>query len=101
MWAGDVDFSCQLQAPAACSRVQAGTGLPWGSDPEGKPRGFHRKLTGLREIFNQGRLPLIHRAGYQNWSRSHFYGSDIWSPANPANSTEGGWVGRYLAALPS
>jgi uncharacterized protein (DUF1501 family) len=72
-----------------------------GSDASGKPLGLHPKLTGLRDIFNQGRLALIQRVGYQNSSRSHFSGTDIWSTANPANGQGPGWVGRYLSTLAS
>src|SRR5205814_8536687 len=36
---------------------------------------------------------------YENSSRSHFFGTDIWSTANPANSQGTGWVGRYLSTL--
>jgi uncharacterized protein (DUF1501 family) len=80
--------------------IPAGTVLQIGSDSSGKPLGLHPKLTGLKDIFNQGRLALIQRVGYENSSRSHFSGTDIWSTANPANTTGSGWVGRYLAALP-
>jgi uncharacterized protein (DUF1501 family) len=52
-------------------------------------------------MFNEGALALIQRTGYDNQSRSHFQGTDIWSTANPGNSTGLGWVGRYLDSLPS
>ena len=81
--------------------VPAGTVLQIGTDPSGKPLGLHPKLTGLRDIFNQGRLALIQRVGYENSSRSHFSGTDIWSTANPPNTIGSGWVGRYLATLPA
>jgi uncharacterized protein (DUF1501 family) len=80
--------------------IPAGTVLQVGSDSSGRPLGLHPKLTGLRDIFNQGRLALIQRVGYENSSRSHFSGTDIWSTANPPNTTGSGWVGRYLASLP-
>ena len=80
--------------------IPAGTVLQIGSDASGKPLGLHPKLTGLRDIFNQGRLAMIQRVGYENSSRSHFSGTDIWSTANPSNASGSGWVGRYLAALP-
>jgi len=80
--------------------IAAGSVLQIGSDASGKPLGLHPKLTGLRDIFNQGRLALIQRVGYENSSRSHFSGTDIWSTANPSNASGSGWVGRYLAALP-
>ena len=80
--------------------IPAGTLLQVGSDSSGKPLGLHPRLTGMLDIFNQGRLALIQRVGYANSSRSHFQGTDIWSTANPANSQGPGWVGRYLATLP-
>jgi len=81
--------------------IPAGTVLQIGTDPSGKPLGLHPKLTGLRDIFNQGRLALIQRVGYENSSRSHFSGTDIWSTANPPNTVGNGWVGRYLSTLPA
>ena len=79
--------------PARCCR--------WGRDSSGKALGLHPKLTGLRDIFNQGRLAIIQRAGYENSSRSHFSGTDIWSTANPPNTQGAGWMGRYLSTLKS
>jgi uncharacterized protein (DUF1501 family) len=80
--------------------IPAGSVLQVGSDSSGNALGLHPKLTGLKDIFNQGRLALIQRVGYENSSRSHFFGTDIWSTANPSNSAGNGWVGRYLATLP-
>jgi uncharacterized protein (DUF1501 family) len=80
--------------------IPAGTVLQIGSDSSGKPLGLHPKLTGLKDIFNQGRLAVIQRVGYENSSRSHFTGTDIWSTANPSNASGNGWVGRYLSTLP-
>jgi uncharacterized protein (DUF1501 family) len=80
--------------------IPAGTVLQIGSDSSGTPLGLHPKLAGLRDIFNQGRLALIQRVGYENSSRSHFSGTDIWSTANPPNTVGSGWVGRYLSTLP-
>ena len=56
---------------------------------------------GLKQIFDQGRLAFVQRTGYENQSRSHFTGTDIWSTADPTNSQGLGWVGRYLDSLPS
>lgn len=81
--------------------IPAGNVLQIGTDSSGKPLGLHPRLTGLRQIFNEGRLAVIQRTGYQNSSRSHFLGTDIWSTANPANSMGAGWLGRYLDTLPA
>jgi len=79
--------------------VPAGQVLQIGSDSSGKALGLHPKLTGLKEIFNQGRLALIQRVGYENSSRSHFSGTDIWSTATPGSVQGAGWLGRYLSTL--
>jgi len=79
--------------------IPGGTVLQIGSDASGKALGLHPRLTGLRDIFNQGRLAFIQRVGYQNSSRSHFTGTDIWSVGNPPSSQGSGWIGRYLSTL--
>lgn len=81
--------------------VPAGSVLQIGGDSSGKPLGLHPRLSGLRQIYDQGRLALIQRTGYPNSSRSHFLGTDIWSTANPADTIGEGWLGRYLETLPS
>ena len=81
--------------------VPAGQVLQVGTDSSGVALGLHPRLTGLRDIFNQGRLAFVQRTGYENQTRSHFLGTDIWSTADPNNSTGLGWVGRYLDSLPS
>jgi uncharacterized protein (DUF1501 family) len=81
--------------------VPAGNVLQVGTDPSGVPLGLHPRLTGLRQMFNEGALALIQRTGYANQSRSHFQGTDIWATASPGNPAGLGWVGRYLDTLPS
>ena len=81
--------------------VPAGQVLQIGTDSSRAALGLHPRLTGLKQIFDQGRLALIQRTGYENQSRSHFLGTDIWSTADPNNSQALGWVGRYLDSLPS
>jgi uncharacterized protein (DUF1501 family) len=81
--------------------VPAGQVLQIGSDSSNVALGLHPRLTGLKQIFDQGRLAFVQRTGYPNQSRSHFQGVDIWSTADPVNSSGLGWVGRYLDSLPS
>jgi uncharacterized protein (DUF1501 family) len=81
--------------------IPAGQVLQIGADSSKVALGLHPRLTGLKQIFDQGRLALVQRTGYPNQSRSHFQGVDIWSTADPANSSGLGWVGRYLDSLPS
>ena len=81
--------------------IPAGQVLQIGSDRQGNTLGLHPRLTGLRDIFNDGRLAVIQRAGYNNSSRSHFQGTDIWGTGDPNAPTSIGWLGRYLDTLPS
>ena len=81
--------------------VPAGQVIQIGSDSSNVALGLHPRLTGLKQIFDAGRLALIQRTGYENQTRSHFLGTDIWSTADPGNSSGLGWVGRYLDSLPS
>lgn len=76
--------------------VPAGQVLQLGTDSAGKAIGLHPRLTGLRDIFNEGRLAIVQRTGYENSSRSHFQGTDIWGTADPRTTSGTGWLGRYL-----
>jgi uncharacterized protein (DUF1501 family) len=80
--------------------IPAGQVLQVGADPAGRALGLHPRLGGLVNIFNEGRLALVQRTGYENSSRSHFEATDIWGTANPRSSTGSGWLGRYLDTLP-
>ncbi len=81
--------------------IPAANVLQIGSDRAGRALGLHPRLSGLRSIFDGGRLAIIQRTGYTNSSRSHFQGTDIWSSGDPSSPQGTGWLGRYLDTLPS
>src|SRR5688572_10855990 len=81
--------------------IPAANVLQVGTDASGVALGLNPRLTGLRTIFNSGRLALIQRTGYTNSSRSHFLGTDIWSTGDPQSPQGTGWLGRYLDQLPA
>jgi uncharacterized protein (DUF1501 family) len=81
--------------------IPAANVLQIGTDSGGHPLGLHPRLTGLRSIFNAGRVAILQRTGYANSSRSHFEGTDIWSTGDPSSPTGFGWLGRYLDRLPA
>jgi uncharacterized protein (DUF1501 family) len=80
--------------------IPAANVLQIGTDSAGNALGLNPRLTGLRSIFDSGRLALIQRTGYANSSRSHFQGTDIWATANTSNTQGPGWLGRYLDTIP-
>ena len=81
--------------------VPSGSVLQIGTDSAGTALGLHPALTGLKSIYDAGRLAIVQRTGYPDASRSHFRGTDILSTANPASAQGPGWLGRYLDTLPS
>ena len=99
--AGPVQRPVLLQPPADDRRAGGHTCCRSAPTASRVALGLHPRLTGLKQIFDQGRLALIQRTGYENQSRSHFQGTDIWSTADPEQLAGLGWVGRYLDSLPS
>jgi uncharacterized protein (DUF1501 family) len=81
--------------------IPAATVLQVGSDRAGNALGLNPRLSGLKAMFDSGRVAFIQRTGYPNSSRSHFQGTDIWSTADPRSPQGPGWLGRYLDLLPS
>lgn len=60
--------------------------------------GFHPAAKGLKQMYDQGRLAVLHAVGYPNHNRSHFRSTDIWSTAEPGRVAQTGWLGRYFDA---
>lgn len=59
--------------------------------------GLHPKLAGLKSLYDEGALAILHGVGYPNPNRSHFRSTEIWATASDANSNESyGWIGRYF-----
>lgn len=59
--------------------------------------GLHPAMTGFQQLFQDGKLSVVHSVGYPNQNRSHFRSTDIWQSASSANEyVNTGWVGRYL-----
>ncbi|MBI5092708.1 MAG: DUF1501 domain-containing protein [Candidatus Hydrogenedentes bacterium] len=63
--------------------------------------GFFRlnpRLAKLLELYANGALAIVHGAGSEDTSRSHFEAQDF---MEHGGVVAGGWVGRYLRARPS
>jgi uncharacterized protein (DUF1501 family) len=57
---------------------------------------FHPSAPGLKKLFDDGHLAVIHSVGYPNPNRSHFRSTDIWATAEPERVGHTGWLGRYF-----
>ena len=59
--------------------------------------GLHPAMTGLQNLFNEGKLSVIQSVGYPSPNFSHFRATDIWMSATDSNQVvNSGWAGRYL-----
>ncbi len=62
--------------------------------------GFHPAMTGLQNMFNEGKVSVVQSVGYPNPDFSHFRATDIWmsgdNTADRFRRVKTGWMGRYL-----
>jgi len=59
--------------------------------------GFHPNLTGLKDLFDDGKLGIVQSVGYPDQNRSHFRSLEIYAAGSPADEFwNTGWAGRYL-----
>jgi uncharacterized protein (DUF1501 family) len=61
--------------------------------------GLHPSMGPLRNMYNQGRMAIIHGVGYPNSVRSHFRSMDIWHTCEPDKTGTEGWLGLATRAL--
>lgn len=58
---------------------------------------FHPTMTGMKSLFDDGRMSVVQAVGYPNQNRSHFRSTDIWTSGSPADEQwTTGWLGRYF-----
>jgi len=70
--------------------------------PLGGPHYLHPALTGLKELFDDGRLAVLQGIGYRSPDRSHFRSMDIWDSAvDDRIERRTGWIGRALSNEPT
>ena len=53
----------------------------------------------LKELYDQGKVAIIHGAGYADSPRSHFRSMDIWHTCEPDKVGTEGWAGRLAREL--
>jgi len=63
--------------------------------------GLSPVMTGMKTLYDQGKLAIVQGVGYPNPNHSHFRSMEIWQTAEPERHSAEGWVGRYLDAIRS
>lgn len=58
---------------------------------------LHPSMSGIRSLYDDAKVNLIHDVGYPDQNRSHFRSSDIWTSGSPSNEEwTSGWLGRFF-----
>jgi uncharacterized protein (DUF1501 family) len=61
--------------------------------------GLHPSMGPIRDMYNQGKVAIIHGVGYPNSVRSHFRSMDIWHTCEPEKTGTEGWLGLATREL--
>src|SRR5437660_3202785 len=59
--------------------------------------GLNQNLTGVKALWDQGKVAIVEGVGYPNPSFSHFESIRIWETGDPTLRQVDGWLGRTLA----
>ena len=57
--------------------------------------GLNPVMTGLKSLWDSGRVAIVPGVSYPNPNLSHFTSRDIWHTADPALAERRGWLGRW------
>jgi len=59
--------------------------------------GLNPAMTGMKAMYDEGKLSVVQAAGYPSPNFSHFRATDIWMSASDSNQViVNGWGGRFL-----
>jgi len=61
--------------------------------------GLHPNMTGVHELYKEGKVAIVQNVGYPQPNRSHFKSMDIWHSASPDGKIGYGWIGRHFDLL--
>jgi uncharacterized protein (DUF1501 family) len=61
--------------------------------------GWYKSMRGLKRLYDDGKVAIVHGVGYDRPSFSHFTSMSFWHTGVPNGGNEYGWVGRTAASL--
>jgi uncharacterized protein (DUF1501 family) len=74
--------------------IAEGAVLPFSNT---KKVGLHPSMTGLQQMYDDGKVCVVQSVGYPSTNYSHFRSADIWVSGSDADQyLTTGWAGRYL-----
>src|SRR5258706_12744334 len=60
--------------------------------------GLNRSMTGIKALYDQGKVAIVQGVGYPKPNFSHFDSIRIWETADPDRKQQDGWLGKTIAA---
>lgn len=61
--------------------------------------GLNPGMAAFKDLYDEGKVAIIHGIGYPTPSRSHFRSMDIWHTATPDRVGEEGWLGQAIRQI--
>ena len=61
--------------------------------------GFNPAMGPVKELYDDGKVAIIHGVGYPVPNRSHFRSMDIWHTAEPTKVGDEGWLGQAVREM--
>lgn len=61
--------------------------------------GLNPGMQPIKDLYDQGKVAIIHGVGYPEPNRSHFRSMDIWHTAEPSKLGAEGWLGNALRQM--
>jgi len=83
-------------ADALYPQLRSRIGVPVGDVlPLDGRLGLNPVMTGMKTLWDAGRVAVVTNVGYPNSSLSHFAARDVWHTADPLLAQRRGWLGRW------
>src|SRR5262245_45485495 len=83
-------------ADALYPTLRSRIGIPVGTVlPLDSKLGLNPVMTGVKALWDAGRVAIVTNVGYPNSSLSHFAARDVWHTADPFLAQRRGWLGRW------
>ncbi len=61
--------------------------------------GLNPGMRPVKDLWDDGKVAIVHGVGYPNPNRSHFRSMDIWHTAEPTKVGDQGWLGQALREM--
>ena len=61
--------------------------------------GLNPGMQPIKDLYEQGKVAIVHGVGYPTPNRSHFRSMDIWHTAEPVQVGDEGWLGNAIRQM--